>query len=405
MGKLTALQVRNLKPATRTYRKPDGKGLYLSVTPQNKKSWIYRYKIKGNESLFTIGHYPDMALSEARHQRKQARGLVKQGINPSHKRKEEQKIKAEQAISKTELEAKKQPAKNSFQNIALEWIGQQSERWSISHTNHVQATLEKDVFPYMGAMPVDGIKPPQVLEVIRAVEQRGALEIARKVLQRMNAVFRYAVQTGQCTFNPAAEMTGVIKTRRRQHMNALKQGDLPEFFERLHAADIFAGTKLAILFTLLTAARTSETRLATWEEIDLEGALWRIPAERMKMSTPHNVPLSSQTVAILKRAARLFGTRGYLFPSPRAASKPMSNNTMLFALYRAGYHGRATMHGFRATFSTIANENGFSGDVIEKALAHEQRNQVRAAYHRSEYTEQRSELAQWYGDLMQRYGL
>ena len=216
----------------------------------------------------------------------------------------------------------------------------------------------------------------------------------------MTAVLRYAVQTGKAAYNPASEMRGVLKTRKVQHRAALLADDLPEFLKKLSAGDLHITTKLALQFVILTATRSGEVRGATWEEIDLKNKLWRIPAERMKMDTPHTVPLSDQAIAILEQISNLFGQDGLVFPGIKDQSKQLSENTLLYALYRLGYHSRATVHGFRATFSTIANESGFDGDVIEKALAHEERNKVRAAYHRSEYLEQRRELMQWWANYL-----
>jgi integrase len=238
-----------------------------------------------------------------------------------------------------------------------------------------------------------------VLEVVKRIEKRGALEIARQVLQRINSVFRYAVQSGRATYNPAADMQGVLKSRKTVHRPALSREEMPEFMRTLAQADVDITTKAALRFTILTAARSGETRGATWDEINLDTALWRIPGKRMKMDNPHNVPLSTQAVAILEQMGRLHGRDGLVFPG-RDGMRPLSENTMLYALYRMGYHSKATVHGFRAVFSTIANESDFNGDVIEKALAHEQRNKVRAAYHRSEYLEQRRELMQWWADLL-----
>ncbi len=184
-------------------------------------------------------------------------------------------------------------------------------------------------------------------------------------------------------------------------MTALSRDDLPQFLNDLATGDIHTTTRLALQFTILTAARSGESRGATWDEIDLDNAMWRIPAERMKMEQPHNVPLSKHAIAILERVGKLYGQEGIVFPGIRQGSKKLSQNTMLQALYKLGYKEKATVHGFRAVFSTIANESGFEGDVIEKALAHEQRNKVRAAYHRSEYLEQRLELMQWWADLLQ----
>ena len=394
MAKLTAVQVRNAKPKNKPYKLSDGYGLYFHVAKSGKRTWRYRYKIAGTESTFTLGEYPKMTLEQARKARIKARELVSRGINPAHERREKKQAVIDQ------MKAESEASENSFETVALEWMSQQKDRWSRDHANAVRATLERDAFPLLGKLPVDSIQPPMVLRVVRSIEGRGALEIAHKVLQRMNAVFRYAVQTGKATYNPAADMKGALKTRKVVHRAALPREEMPKFLQALSAADIHITTKLALQFTILTAARRGETRGATWKEIDLDEAIWRIPSLRMKMDTPHNVPLSKQAIAILERVGNLYGREGFIFPGIRDYSKPLSENTMLYALYRMGYHSRATVHGFRAVFSTIANESGFDGDVIEKALAHEQRDKVRAAYHRSEYIEQRRELMQWWADLL-----
>jgi len=396
MSKLTAVQVRNTKPAEKPYKLTDGHGMQLYVSPTGQKSWRYRYRVNGKESTFTLGEYPHMSLEKARAARMEARQLVKEGKNPAELR------RLEKAAAIEEKEAELKARKNTFESVSLEWIGLQRERWSKGHADAVLSTLKADVFPAIGSRPIDTIQPPMVLLILRAIESRGALEVASKVLQRMTAIFRYAIQTGLATYNPAADMKGVLKTRKKNHMSALKQEELPLFLRQLTAGDIHTTTKLALQFTILTAARSGEVRGATWDEINLDAELWKIPAERMKMASPHTIPLSKQAIAILERIGKLYGRDGLIFPGIRQNSKQLSENTLLYALYRLGYHSKATVHGFRATFSTIANEAGFDGDVIEKALAHEQRNQVRAAYHRSEYLEHRRELMQWWADLLQR---
>lgn len=395
MSNLTAIQVRNAKPKDRPYKLSDGRGMYLHVAKSGLKTWRYRFRIEGKESTYTLGEYPLMGLEQARLARIEAREMVKSGINPAQKKRHERQEKIDKDIINKESE------KNTFKHVAFEWVDQQRERWSTDHTSAVIGTLRVDAFPEIGSLPVDTITPPQVLKILRKIEDRGSLEIARKVLQRMNAVFRYAVQTGRATYNPAADMQGVLKTRRVEHRTAISSDDLPQFLRDLTAGDIHTTTRLALQFLILTAVRSGEVRGATWDEIDLDNKLWTIPAERMKMGTPHKVPLSRQAVAILERMGILYGKAELVFPGIRDQSKQLSENTMLYALYRLGYHSRATVHGFRATFSTIANESGFAGDVIEKALAHEERNKVRAAYHRSEYIEQRRELMQWWADLLQ----
>jgi len=395
MSKLTAVRVRNAKPKSRPYKLSDGHGMHLYVAKSGLMTWRYRFRIAGKESTFTLGEYPLMTLEHARMARMEAKEMVRAGKNPAIVRRQEIQHEIDKQL------ANKDAKENSFKNIALEWIEQQRESWSKDHADAVLNTLRFDAFPDIGEIQVDTITPPQVLNILRKIEDRGSLEIARKVLQRMNAVFRYAVQTGRATYNPAADMQGVLKTRKVKHRAAISSEDLPQFLRDVTSGDIHTTTKLALQFTILTAARSGETRGTTWDEIDLEGNFWKIPARRMKMDSPHTVPLSKQAVAILERVGRLYGKKGLIFPGIRDHNKMLSENTMLYALYRIGYHSRATVHGFRATFSTIANESGFNGDVIEKALAHEERNKVRAAYHRSEYIEQRRELMQWWADLLQ----
>ena len=394
MAKLTAVKVKNAKPKNKPYKLTDGHGMYLHVATSGKKTWRYRYKIAGTESTFVLGEYPQMNLEKARKERIEAREKVKEGINPA----QERRAVKQEAIA--QVKAAQEIQQNSFEAVALEWIKQQKGRWSRDHANAVRATLEADAFPIIGSHSVDTITPPMILQVVRKIENRGALEIAHKVLQRMNAVLRYAVQAGLATYNPAADMKGVLKTRKVGHRAALSREEMPDFLRNLTKADIHITTKLALKFTILTAARSGEVRGATWDEINLDDAIWRIPPERMKMDSSHNVPLSKQARAILERAGNLYGHIGLIFPGIRDHSKQLSENTMLYALYRMGYHSRATVHGFRAVFSTIANESGFDGDVIEKALAHEERNRVRAAYHRSEYLDQRRKLMQWWADYL-----
>lgn len=395
MSKLSAVVVRNAKVKEKPYKLNDGKGLYFHVSNSGRKTWRYRFKIGGKESTFVLGEFPQLSLENARKERIDAREMVKTGINPGKRRKAIRQETIDKHAASIKL------IENGFELVALEWIEQQGERWGQEHSNAVLATLRADAFPLLGGISVDSIQPPQVLQVIRAIEKRGSLEIASKVLQRISAVFRYAVQTGKATYNPASEMRGVLKTKKVKHRAALGEADLPAFLHKLYTdSDLHVTTKLALQFVILTAARTGEARGATWDEIDLESRLWRIPANRMKMDTPHIVPLSTQAIAILNRIGTLFGKDGLVFPGIRDSAKQLSENTLLYSLYRLGYHSKATVHGFRATFSTIANESGFDGDVIEKALAHEERNRVRAAYHRSEYIEQRRELMQWWANYL-----
>jgi len=377
-------------------RLPDGGGLCYEITKSGVKRWLYRYRLDNKQQMYVIGRYPNLSLSDARKKHEVAQSLVKKGINPALNRK-----KIKQANREKEI-AEKQQRANSFEFVALEWIEQQRGAWSPNHANAVVATLQNNVFGSIGSKPIDLIAPPEVLKILRKIESRGSLEIARKVLQRMNAVFRYAVQTGRATYNPAADMQGVLKSKPVEHMPAVFDKNLGQLLRDITASEkMHITTKLALQFTALTACRSGEVRYANWEEVNLEEKIWEIPAERMKMRRAHMVPLSKQAVAILQRAGMLWGTEGLIFPSARNSNKAMSDNAMSKALRDMGYKGKATPHGFRASFSSMAYEkSGFPSEVIEKALAHEEKNNIKRAYNRAEYLEQRRQLMSWWGNTL-----
>jgi integrase len=383
--KLTDPKIRQAKAADKPYKLFDGGGLFLLVQPSGSKLWRLKYRFNGKEKLLSIGSYDKgVSLMKAREERDKARNQLVEGIDPSTAKKEEK-------------HAEKENSESSFKTIALDWAVTYGGRWTDSHRNRVVTSLEADVFPAIGDLPIKEITPPMVLEVIRAVESRGALDVASRVLQRTSAVFRYAIQTGRATYNPAADMKGVLKTRKVEHRAAISRGELPEFLKKLDSYTGDPVTKLALKFIILTFVRTSELRGAHWDEVDLSIGKWRIPANRMKMRTPHIVPLSSQALAVIEELKLLTSDYDLLFPSQRDQRKPISENTLLYALYRLGYHKRATVHGFRALASTILNETGFRPDVIERQLAHAERNKVRAAYNRSEYLEERRKMMDWWG--------
>jgi len=398
MSKLTAIQIRNIKPKEKPFTLADGGGLSVHVAPSGIISWRYRYRYNGKATTQVLGKFPEMSLAEARISHHKSKSLLREGVNPTAEKKR-QKLEEEKKIQKEKIKSK-----NTFQAVAEDWIEQQGERWSTSHTKAVLKTLEHDAFPLIGGIRVDKLNPPNILDVIRKIEARGSYEIASKVLQRIGAVCRYAVQTGLAMYNPAVDMRGVLKTRRVVHRAALQENELPEFLQRLHSSNEHIITKAALLFTIHTAARTGEVRFAIWKEIDIPSSEWRIPAERMKMKLPHIVPLTDQTVIILEamKAHSVNGDEGLVFPGIKTPYKPLSENTMLYAMYRLGYHSRATVHGFRAVFSIIANEAGlFDKDAIERQLAHQEGNKVRAAYHRSEYLTERRKMMQWWSDYLE----
>lgn len=390
--KLTDTKIRLAKPAEKPYKLFDGGGLFLMVKPGGSKLWRLKYRFGGKEKLLALGSYDKgHSLKKAREERDKARDQLLEGIDPG-------------GAKKQEIVAKREQVENTFRAIALEWAENYGARWTQNHRKRVVDSLEADAFPFIGDHLVQEITPPMILELVRAVESRNALDVASRVLQRTTAVFRYAIQTGRATYNPAAEMKGVLKTRRVEHRAAISQAELPKFFKKLESYPGNPTTKLGLKLIVLTFVRTGELRSARWEEFDCEQREWRIPAERMKMRSPHIVPLSSQALTVLEELRSLTGNLDLLFPSRRHQEKPISENTMLFTLYRLGYHKLATVHGFRALASTILNETGFRPDVIERQLAHAERNKVRAAYHRSEYLEERRKMMDWWGSYIESVG-
>ncbi len=384
---LTDFAVRQAKPKDKPYKLADGGGMYLYVQPSGGRLWRLKYRVDGREKVLALGIYPDVSLADARDRRDEARKLIAKGGDPGElKKQQKQQAKAE--------------AENSFESIAREWHEKQKGRWVPSHAARVLDSLEKEIFPQYGHLAIDQIGPPQVLASIRKIENRGVKDYPARVMQRARAVFRYAVQTGRATMNPAADLSGALKTHKVTHRPALGRAELPEFLRKLDAYEGQPLTRLALRLVLLTFVRSKELRGATWDEFDLERAEWRIPAERMKMRAEHIVPLSTQAIAVLKELQELTGRHTLVFPGQSNLKQPMSENTMLYAMYRMGYHKQATVHGFRATASTILNESGYNPDAIERQLAHAERNKVRAAYHRSEYLEERQRMMQWWADYL-----
>lgn len=378
---------RNSKPKPKPYKLSDGDGLFLLITPAGGKYWRLKYFFAGKEKLLALGVYPEVSLADARERRTQARKLLAAGQDPSDIKKEAKR----QALLRME---------NSFEVVAREWLEKRDHEIAASTRRATLARLEQYVLPKIGPRPIAEITAPEVLAMLRAIEKKGILDQARRVMRMTGQIFRYAIATGRAERNPVPDLQGALKTRAVQHRLFLRETDLPAYLKKLDAYDGHPQTTLALRFLLLTFVRSIELRAAKWDEIDWKKAEWRIPAERMKMKELHIVPLSKQTIAILRELERHSGHRDYLFPNLHEPSSFMSENTILYALYRMGYHSRATGHGFRSTASTILNEHGFRADVIERQLAHGERNNVRAAYNHAQYLSERREMMQWWGDYL-----
>ena len=387
---LTDTRIRNAKLTAKTYKLSDGGGMYLLVTPNGARYWRLDYRFAGNRRTIAFGVYPTVALTAARKHREEARGLLAKNIDPSSAR------KAAKRVAKLASE-------NTFEAVAREWIAKQRNRLAARYCALVVARLEADIFPQIGSRPIADIGAPELLEALKTVEKRGVVETARRLRQTCGQVFRYAIATGRAKDDPSPALRGALGSpgRPRGH-KAMAITEVPNFLSALEVYDGDPRTRLALRLMIFTFARTTELRAARWSEfenLDEKEPLWRIPAERTKMRRDHLVPLSRQAVAVLRELRMLPGSaaKPFLFPS---ASREgfMSNNTMLYALYRMGYHGRATVHGFRAMASTALNEMGFRSDVIERQLAHQQQNAVRAAYNRAEYLAERRVMMNYWGD-------
>jgi integrase len=388
MSKLTDIAIKRAKAGNSIKKLSDGNGLVLLVYPNGSKYWAYRYRFLGKEKSLSLGIYPEVTLAGARLKLMDARKLTSDGQDPSEARKA---LKRQALIS----------AENNFEAIAREWIAAKSPAWTPRYTTFLVKRLENDLFPKLGSRPIKDITAPELLSVVRIIEQRGALELANRAIQYCGQVFMYGIVTGRADRNPANEIKGALKTHVKKHFAHLKAIELPEFLEKVKTYNGNLQTKLAVMVLMLTFVRTTELRGATWDEIDLEKAEWRIPAERMKMRRLHLVPLSRQAVAAFKELQRLNGQWQYVFPNPHKPIKHMSENAVLYALYRMGYHNRTTGHGFRHTASTILNESSlFRSDVIERQLAHVQSNKVRGAYNHAEYLPERRKMMQWWADYL-----
>ena len=382
--KLTDKECKAFEPKEKPYKKSDGFGMYLEVMPSGSKYWRLKYRYNGKEKRLALGVYPDVSLKEARDKREEARRNLAADIDPSFAK------KAEKRQSRID-------GANTYQAIAGEWIEHNAENWTDRHKKTVLSRLERDVFPNIGNMPIKDITAPILLDVIRMIEKRGAYDIARRALQTSGQIFRYAIVTGRAERDISSDLKGALKPYKKGHYSAMKVDELPKFLSILHTNDarLFPQTKLAIELMLLTFVRTGELINAKWSEFDLESNQWVIPAQRMKMNKDHLVPLSEQSLAILKRLHTMNGHREFVFPSQRNPRNSMSNNTILYALGRMGYKGQHTGHGFRALARTAIRERlNYDSEVIEKQLAHKTKETLGETYDRTQFIAQRTDMMQ-----------
>jgi integrase len=382
-GKLKAIQVKQSKPSDKVYKMSDGKGLNLEIHPNGSKYWRLSYRFQKKQKTLALGVSPVVTLAKAREKMLDAKRNLDAGIDPGIVKKHN----------------KATAGQDTFELVAKEWFTKESEAWKKSHADKVWQSIKSGALPHLRNMQMSEITTRDVLYLVRNIEERGALDVAARVKQRISAIFRYAIQVGYAENNPVDALKDVLKVRKVQHRMSIKLDELPVYLEALDRYSGYPVTRYALEFIAHTFVRPGELRSAEWKDIDLDKAIWRIPAEKMKMNEEHLVPLSNQIIALLNKVKVISGSYELVFPSTYDRQNLMSENTLTYAI-RKRLKFDATAHGFRTTASTVLNESGFRVDVIERQLAHGERNKVRAAYNRSQYLAERAEMMQWYSDYL-----
>lgn len=379
--------IRSAKAQDRPKKLSDGGGLFLLLNPNGSRWWRMKYRFGGKEKLISLGTYPDVSLKDARDRRDEARKKLAAGYDPGEARKAEKSAAADRAA-------------NSFELVAREWFALTKEKWESEYADLVLHRLERDMFPWLGSRPIAEITPLELLTVLRRIEQRGAIDLTHRALQKCGQIFRYAVVTGRATRDPTTDLRDALIPAQKQHYASIR--DPKAVGELVRAIRDYMGgfeTRCALLLGILTFVRPGELRKAEWSEFECEQGEWRIPASRMKMKEQHIIPLSMQSLAVLKELHSVTGHGRYLFPSVRTGARPMSENTVNAALRRLGYtRDEMTGHGFRSMASTLLNELGWPSDAIERQLSHGERDDVRGAYNFAEYLPVRRKIMQAWAD-------
>ena len=395
---LTDIQVKNSKPKDKPYRLSDGGGMYLLVEPDGAKYWRLDYRHTGKRLTLALGKYNQVSLADAREKRTEARRLLDDGIDPGQAKREKVRLAAEQAAQ-------------TFEKLAREWHANKLPSWSEATAKDTLNRLQADIFPEIGSLPIASITHQQMIAALRKIEARGAHEIAHRVKANCARVFSYANQQGIANANPAADLKDVLKPVQPSHFAAITADELPAFLTAMNKneARLFKPTRIALHLMMLVFVRTSELIETLWSEIDLEAGQWIIPWQRMKRGkltvnpdkTNHHVCLSRQALELLRELHTLTGGNTYLFPNQRDPQKPMSNGAILAALKRMGYQNKMTGHGFRAlAMSTIKERLGYRHEVVDRQLAHAQKDKIASAYDRAMFLDERKKMMQEWADYL-----
>ncbi|WP_437883708.1 tyrosine-type recombinase/integrase [Pseudomonas sp. LRF_L74] len=382
---LTDSAIKVAKPKGKPYKLTDGQGLYLEVMPGGSKLWRLKYSYAGKEKRLALGAYPTVPLQQARRRRDEARQQLAEGLDPGELRKADKMALLADVLT--------------FEALAREWHRYRTPRWAPSTAVKTLAYLESDLLPALGRKPFDSVTRPDLVELIRKIEGRGAHNVAKKARQWLNQIFRYGLAKGVIEQNPATDLDVIAaQAPAIKHHPHITFAELPELLALVETAKIHALTRGAIQLLVLTAVRPGELRAAPWAEFDLDAATWTIPKERMKARRPHIVPLPRQAVAILRQLHQITGKYPMVFAGRHDSSRPMSENTVNLALQAIGYKDRQTGHGFRHLLSTELNSRGYNRDWIERQLAHGDQDEIRDVYNHATYLEQRREMMQAWAD-------
>ena len=387
---LNDTQIKQAKPKEKEYSLSDGSGLQLSIRPNGTKSWIFKYykPFTKKRTNLSFGQYPQITLAAARIKREDARGLLANEIDPKE-------YKEQQFLQET------QSRLNTLEKVALDWFELKKTTVSSNYAEDVWNSLERHISPALGQRPVNSLTAKLAIDTIKPIAAKGALETVKRLCQRLNEIMVYAVNTGVVKHNSLAGIKAAFQTPIKKSMATIGSERLPEFLEALSRASIKFTTRCLIEWQLHTMVRPSEAAMAEWSEIDFENKLWILPAEKMKMSKSHKVPLTSSTLRILELMKPVSGHRDYIFPADREPRNHINPQTANAAIKRMGFKGELVAHGMRSLASTILNETKqFDSELIEVALAHQEKNEIRAAYNRAEYVENRREIMSWWSDYI-----
>lgn len=382
-------EILKAKPQDKDFTLHDGNGLFLLVKTSGKKLWRLRYQrpTSNKRTNVSLGAYPTLSLADARQIRDDKLALLARGIDPQEK--EEQQAEERQIAQES-----------IFLNVAQKWFSLKKTHVGKDHAQDIWRSIEKDVLPSIGNIPVQDIKARTLIQALEPIKARGALETVRRLVQRINEIMIYAVNVGLIDANPASGISNAFERPKKQHMPTIRPEELPKLMYTISMSNLSIPTRCLLEWQLLTLIRPVEASATAWAEIDIEKREWRIPAERMKAKRDHIVPLSDQALEILELMSPISGGREHVFPSRNNPSKPMNSQTANAALKRIGYGGRLVAHGLRSIASTAMNEAEFNADVIEAALAHSDKNEVRKAYNHATYMAQRVDLMSWWGKFV-----